>query len=239
MKKLMILSLGAGALMFTACDRTHTGTTTDTTTGTANTTVDRSATTTHGGMHGTDQDAMYRERATRTSGQMATDLQLDDNARTRTEEIHYNRAQRRADVQQRYASDQARLDQEMRTIDEENDRDLRSVLTEDQYRNYEQNRDTYADRDNYELNQSGMDRRGGMDTENQMQNQQGTMEQQGTNQQQGTQQRDTSVDHQNRPGHPKVSPNDKPQHEVHSGSDGTTPSTQRNQQTQGTNQNRR
>lgn len=228
MKKLMILSLGAGALMFTACDRTNTDTTTDTTTGTA-TTVDRSATTTHGGMHGTDQDAMYRERATKTSGQMVTDLQLDDNARTRAEEIHYNRAQRRADAQQQYASDQARLDQEMRTIDEETDRDLKGVMTEDQYRTYEQNRDNYADRDNYELNQSGTESRGGMDTENQMQNR---------NQQQGTQQQGT-VDHQNRPGHPMVTPNTKPQHEAYSGSDGTTPSTQQNQQTQGTNQNRR
>jgi hypothetical protein len=226
MKKIMILSLGAGALMFTSCDRTHTGTTTtDTSTGTNNTTIDRTGTSAAGGMTTTDQEAMYRERATRSSSQMATDLRLDDNTRTRAEEIHHERAKRRADVQQRYASDQARLDQEMRTIDQDTDREFKDILTADQYRSYEQNRDTYADRDNYELNQTGTERRGGMDTENQMQN--------------NSQQRGTSVDHQNRPGHPMVTPNTKPQHEVYSGSDGTTPSTQQNQQTQGTTPNRR
>jgi hypothetical protein len=155
MKKIMIMSLGAGALMFTACDRSNTGTTTDTSTGVENSTIDESATNASGGITGTDQETLYRDRASRTSGQMATDLQLDDQTRTRAEEIHYNRAQRRAEVQQRFTSDTTGMASEMRNIDTETDRQFKNILTEDQYRTYETNRSTYADRDNYELNRTG------------------------------------------------------------------------------------
>jgi hypothetical protein len=169
----MILSLGAGAFMFTACDRNQTHTTgTTTPAGTANTGVHERGTAAHGGMHATDQDAVYRDQATRTSGQMAQDMRLDDGARSQVEEIHYNRAQRRAEAQQRFGTDQEGMNREMQQIDQDTDRDIRGVLTAEQYRLYEQNRNNYADQNNYELNRTGTDHRGGMDADRDMNNRQ-------------------------------------------------------------------
>lgn len=198
-----------------------------------------------------NNESMYRDRASRTSTQLGTDLQLDDEKQTQAEEIYFDRAQRRADLQQRYSTDTTGMASEMRNIDTETDRQFRDILTDDQYRTYEEGRENYADRDNYELNRSETNRQGGLDagtgtgtrTETQTQGtggddqrinaidrgtQPGTQtETSGT----GAKTQETGTNDHPRSGHQEASPSSRPQYEVYTGSDGTNPSTSSSEKT--------
>jgi hypothetical protein len=165
MKKIIIMSLGASALLFTACDRDRTTTSSDTTTETTNATISRSGTTASGGMDEAAQDALYREQAIKTSGQMATDLELDTLSQALAEEIYYNRAKHRAEAQQEFADNEYRLNQEMNTIEEETDQQVLGILSYSQSRDYVQNRENYTGLDSAEVNRTGTNQAGGVGTE--------------------------------------------------------------------------
>lgn len=165
------MSFGAGVLLFTACDRSRTTdttdptNTTDTTAGTTNSTINNSSTTASGGMDEADQDAMYRDRAIKTTEKMTTDLELDTLSQALAEEIYYNRAKRRAEAQQEYADNTFRLNQEMNTIEEETDQQVLGILSHSQSQEYVENRENYADLDSVALNRTDTVSAGGLGTE--------------------------------------------------------------------------
>jgi hypothetical protein len=166
MKKIIIWSLGAGALLFSACDNDRATTTDDTVTGTANTTeighTGQMASEETGGMH---PDSVYREKAVFVTEKMAEDLKLDEEAQAIAKEIFYHRSKRKAEAQEKFAKNEFRLNQELAAIAEETDQQVLSILTYSQSREYVQNRDEYADPDFSEISRTDNDLSGGMTLE--------------------------------------------------------------------------
>jgi hypothetical protein len=166
MKKIIIWSLGAGALLFSACDQDRAGTTSDTVTGTANTTeVGHAGKAAGGDLVAVEPDSVYREKAVIVTEKMAEDLKLDEEAQAIAEEIFYHRSKRKAEAQQKFVKNEFRLNQELAAIAEETDQQVLSILTYSQSREYVQNRDEYADPDISEFNRSGTNHSGGMTLE--------------------------------------------------------------------------
>src|SRR5688572_18776502 len=95
MKKLWILAFGFGAITMVACNEKST--TTETATTTETTTSTETATT-------TDYDADYNSRADQISSQMATDLSLDPETKTKVREVYYTRSRRLGEVEQKYST---------------------------------------------------------------------------------------------------------------------------------------
>lgn len=167
----MIWSLGVGALMFSACDNDGATTTTDPLTSTATTTeIEQSGPTAAGEMVVVEPDSVYREKAVIITEKMAEDLELDEDAKAIAEEIFYHQTKRKAEVQQKYAENEFRLNQELINIEEETDQQVLGILTYSQSREYVQNRDEYINVDNSELNRTGTDRSGGKSPDTEMEN---------------------------------------------------------------------
>ncbi|MDX5345786.1 MAG: hypothetical protein LPK19_00950 [Hymenobacteraceae bacterium] len=152
MKKHWILLAFAGTFMFAACTEDR-GTTTevkDSDEGenpSLNPTADNTTTYTMDTAaamdNQSDMEAMYRDRASRISGQMATDLSLDTATRSRVNTIYYNRSLRLGGLDKQYSADTTGRAVQMRTIQTETDQQLKSTLTPDQYKKYESRRMQY------------------------------------------------------------------------------------------------
>ncbi|CAN5873352.1 hypothetical protein BH24BAC1_BH24BAC1_33050 [soil metagenome] len=162
MKKIIIWSLGASALLFSACGNNQATTTSDTASGTVK------ASNTRKSNKKADAetavvlpDSVYRNHAVRTTEQMAEDLKLDQEAKAIAEEIFFHRAKRKAEAQQQFAKNEYRLNKEMVTIEEEADQQLLSILTHSQSKEYVQNREEYLE-DDFDMNYSATDSSGGM-----------------------------------------------------------------------------
>lgn len=160
MKKIIIWSLGASALLFSACDNNQSTTTSDS--GTVSTTEGHKSNKNADGETAVVlPDSVYRYHAERTTEQMAEDLKLDKDAQAIAEEILFHRAKRLAEAKQQFAKNEYRLNKETVTIEEEADQQLLSILTYSQSKEYVQNREEYLE-DDFDMNLSAMDRSGGM-----------------------------------------------------------------------------
>lgn len=164
MKKIIIMSLGAGALLFTSCNQEQASTTAEPIAKTENTTRKDFETKSSEEAEAVTPDSVYRTQAIVVTEKMASDLELDTEAKAIAEEIFFNRAKRRATVQNEFADNEYRLNKEMQTIEEETDQQVLSILTYSQSREYVQNRESYDDGD-YELQNSATDQSGGMSGE--------------------------------------------------------------------------
>lgn len=143
MKKLLISAACMGAFLFTACSESGTTATETTTTATTETTQTTNTTETTSAT--ADTEAMYRDRASRISSQMATDMNLDTATQARVTEIYYNRSSRYGGLAEQYTTDTTGQASAYRSIDMDVDRELKTVLSPQQYKTYEGNRSKYAE----------------------------------------------------------------------------------------------
>jgi hypothetical protein len=133
MKKQFLLLLGAGLLAFASCNKKEKTETVETTTVTEKTEPT------------TDNEAMYRERASEVANQMAQDLKLDTDTviHRKVTTVYYTRAKRRHEARGKYTTDTTGMYMTMRDIDLETDQEFKKMLKPEQYEVYEARRTTY------------------------------------------------------------------------------------------------
>jgi|SRR6476661_2329406 len=87
----------------------------------------------------------YHDNARRLTDRVATDLKLTDaEARRRLEYAYYTRNRRLGELETRYATDTAGRYVAYRTLNDDTDREIRTIVTDPtQYRTYETNRVRY------------------------------------------------------------------------------------------------
>jgi hypothetical protein len=87
----------------------------------------------------------YRNDARRMADRVTQDVHLtDEAARRRIENTYYTRNQRLGEIETRYSTDTVGRYTAYRTLNDDTDREIRTVITEPrQYRTYETNRSTY------------------------------------------------------------------------------------------------
>lgn len=135
MKKSFNLFLCAGAIAFSACNKTE-KTESDTAV------VIENDGTTSGRA---DTEAMYRDRAEKVTRRMASDLQYDNDTafQSRARTVYITRANRLDEVRNRYTADTTGMYMELRKVDLETDNEFKTILKPEQYSVYERNRTTY------------------------------------------------------------------------------------------------
>jgi hypothetical protein len=87
----------------------------------------------------------YRDDARHMADRVAQDVNLtDEAARRRLENTYYSRNKRMAEMDNRYGADTTGRYTAYRTLNDDTDREVRTVITDpNQYRNYETRRSTY------------------------------------------------------------------------------------------------
>jgi len=87
----------------------------------------------------------YHDDARRLTDRVATDLKLEDaEARRRMEYAYYTRNRRRAELESQYAVDTAGRYTAYRTLNDDTDREIRTIVTDPtRYHTYETNRTRY------------------------------------------------------------------------------------------------
>ncbi len=88
---------------------------------------------------GTQQTDQVRTQTDR----MVRDFNLDDNQRKRLSELNTKHHSDQTKMRQS-TTDRQKMQQNQKSADEEYDRQLKSILNDDQYKRYEKNRDQYS-----------------------------------------------------------------------------------------------
>jgi hypothetical protein len=84
-----------------------------------------------------------QQRAERLSNQMARELRLNNYQTTKLRSINEDKVAKMAAIEAKYAGNNKLIDDQCQGVCQERDRELRAVLTTDQYSNYFSNRSAY------------------------------------------------------------------------------------------------
>jgi hypothetical protein len=84
-----------------------------------------------------------QQRADRLSNQMARELRLNNYQTTRLRAINADKVAKMAAIESKHAGNVKAIDDQCQGVCQERDRELRAVLTTDQYSNYFSNRSAY------------------------------------------------------------------------------------------------
>ncbi|RAK69615.1 hypothetical protein [Hymenobacter edaphi] len=91
----------------------------------------------------TKKSPVVQQRAERLSNQMARELRLNNYQTTRLRAINEDKVAKMAAIETRNAGNIRVIDEQCQGVCQERDRELRTVLTTDQYSNYFSNRSAY------------------------------------------------------------------------------------------------
>ncbi|TLM96852.1 hypothetical protein [Hymenobacter jeollabukensis] len=86
---------------------------------------------------------VVQQRAERLSNQMARELRLNNYQTTKLRAINEDKVAKMAAIETKLAGNNQLIDQQCQGVCQERDRELRAVLTTDQYSNYFSNRSVY------------------------------------------------------------------------------------------------
>ena len=90
---------------------------------------------------------MYGFDIDKLGGEMKTDLGINDDVAAEMVRVYYDRSRQLSELEQRLQADAngagADMEAERKRIDDETDRQVRDILTPEQYETYQQNREKY------------------------------------------------------------------------------------------------